>query len=176
MCRWLFATSFLSLMLGCVGPFAAVDFTSLTPNDPMLRNQHKALSFLPVAGKVEHLFGYYYDDEHHQQRFHRGIDILCALETQVKATAAGKVVFAGLHPQYGLMVELQHNANKRSRYGHLARTPVIPGEMVALGEMIGLSGQDAGKQKPHLHYEILDRGIQIDPVLYTQSGQIRFGD
>ena len=168
--------SYMLVISSCVGPFAAIDFKSHTPQQPMLDRQYKALSFLPVAGKLEHLFGYYYDDQLHRQRLHRGIDILCPLETEVKATASGKVVFAGKHPQYGLMVELQHNDNKRSRYGHLARTPVLLGQMITVGEMIGLSGQDSRFKKPHVHYEILDRGIQIDPLSFTQSGQVRFAN
>jgi murein DD-endopeptidase MepM/ murein hydrolase activator NlpD len=97
---------------------------------------------------------------------HTGIDIGVWYSTEVKATKAGKVVFAGLLPRYGWTVEIEHEMGYSTLYAHNRYYFPDAGDEVEEGEAIALSGDSGDTTGPHLHYEIRLNGKPIDPMKY----------
>jgi murein DD-endopeptidase MepM/ murein hydrolase activator NlpD len=98
---------------------------------------------------------------------HTGIDIAIPTGTQVKTTMDGQVVHAGWNPQgYGNLVIVENGAY-RTYYAHLSSIPVLVGDEVKAGTVIGLSGSTGNSTGPHLHYEIRRNKVAIDPAPVT---------
>jgi murein DD-endopeptidase MepM/ murein hydrolase activator NlpD len=76
------------------------------------------------------------------------------------------VSFVGRRFGFGLVLEIEHNAGVKTRYAHLATTVVKPGERVARGAAIATVGTSGLSTGPHLHYEVLVRGHQVDPMRF----------
>ncbi len=101
-------------------------------------------------------------------RMHKGVDWACPIGTAVKASCAGTVVQSGWSNGYGYCITLRHADGKQTRYGHLKKTLVSVGQTVSQGEKIGLSGNTGRSTGPHLHFEILINGSQVDPLKYLE--------
>lgn len=96
--------------------------------------------------------------------FHTGIDISASYGTPVRASASGRVIFAGWYGGYGNMVILDHGGNISTVYGHLSRIVVKIGEEVAEGDVIGYVGSTGLSTGPHLHFEVRINGDPVDPL------------
>jgi murein DD-endopeptidase MepM/ murein hydrolase activator NlpD len=101
------------------------------------------------------------------RKMHSGIDFAASIGTPIYATADGKVVtvdvkFSG----YGKLVEVDHGFGYRTRYAHMHEFAVRPGQSVKRGDLIGYVGNTGLSTAPHLHYEVLINGAQVDPVHY----------
>ncbi|NIO69769.1 MAG: peptidoglycan DD-metalloendopeptidase family protein [Anaerolineae bacterium] len=103
--------------------------------------------------------------------FHTGIDIGVWYSTEVKATKAGKVVFAGWLPRYGWTVEIEHEMGYSTIYAHHRYYFPDAGDEVEEGEVIALSGDSGDTTGPHLHYEIRLNGKPVDPMKYLDLGE-----
>jgi murein DD-endopeptidase MepM/ murein hydrolase activator NlpD len=104
---------------------------------------------------------------------HTGIDIAVPRGTSVVATASGKVIEAKrseLQAGYGNFIEIDHGNGFISRYSHLEEISVRVGQQVEKGKIIATSGNSGGSVAPHLHYEIIRGGKNVDPVLYMIEG------
>ncbi len=101
-----------------------------------------------------------------KKEFHTGIDIGVWYKTPVKATKAGKVVFAGWKGGYGLMVEIAHEMGYSTIYAHNSHLLVKKGQEVKEGQVIALSGDTGKTDGPHLHYEIRINGKPVDPMIF----------
>jgi len=99
-------------------------------------------------------------------QFHRGIDFRAATGTRVYATKAGKIIFAGWKKGYGKIVGIEHANDLTTWYGHLSRIRVQTGQIVALGKIIGLSGNTGISTGPHLHFEVRYKGRSEQPTKY----------
>jgi len=97
---------------------------------------------------------------------HKGIDWAVAKGTAVYASSGGKVTKAGWGSGYGYVVYIQHPDGKETRYGHLSKVLVSPGQTVKQGDKIALSGNTGVSTGPHLHFEILVNGSQVNPFNY----------
>jgi murein DD-endopeptidase MepM/ murein hydrolase activator NlpD len=102
---------------------------------------------------------------------HPGIDIAVALGNLVRASGGATVLKAGQDPQYGFFVLLEHPEGYQTMYGHLSRILVTPGATVAPGEVVGLSGNSGRSTAPHLHFEIRQRGVSLDPMTMVKEGR-----
>jgi murein DD-endopeptidase MepM/ murein hydrolase activator NlpD len=98
-----------------------------------------------------------------QWAMHEGIDFLADLGTTVSAAAGGVVQFAGFHPQYGFMVDVDHGNDLVTRYAHLSKLFVKEGDFVLRGKKLALSGTTGRSTGPHLHFEVRFRGAAQDP-------------
>lgn len=101
------------------------------------------------------------------RKMHTGIDFAAPIGTPIYATADGvidvvNVQFSG----YGKMVEVDHGFGYRTRYAHMHDFAVKKGQHVKRGELIGYVGDTGLSTAPHLHYEVLMNGTQINPVHY----------
>lgn len=99
-------------------------------------------------------------------RAHRGVDYAAPTGTPIKATADGKVEFAGRKGGYGNTVVLAHSGAYTTLYAHLSRFArgLKPGQRVRQGQLIGYVGKSGLATGPHLHYEFRVNGVHKDPV------------
>jgi murein DD-endopeptidase MepM/ murein hydrolase activator NlpD len=101
---------------------------------------------------------------------HSGLDIAVPEGTPIRATGGGVVRRAGEDPEYGFFVLVAHARGYESMYGHASRLLVQPGDTVAVGEVIALSGSTGRSTAPHLHFEILREGRAVDPRTLVSEG------
>lgn len=102
---------------------------------------------------------------------HPGIDIAVSVGSLVRASGGAIVRQAGEDPEYGLFVLLEHPDDYQTMYGHLSRILVTSNATVAPGEVIGLSGNSGRSTAPHLHFEIRQRGLSLDPQTMVKEGR-----
>ncbi len=104
-----------------------------------------------------------------QWAMHEGIDFLAEFGSPVMAAAGGVVVFAGLHPQYGYMVDIDHGNDLVTRYAHCSKLLVREGDVVQRGHKIGEVGSTGRSTGPHLHFEVRFRGVAQNPGKFLVS-------
>jgi murein DD-endopeptidase MepM/ murein hydrolase activator NlpD len=121
---------------------------------------HSPLRFArPLQGPLGDLFG------PRGARFHAGIDIPAPTGTAVAAAGSGHVAFAGPSGSgWGTLVVIPHRDGVRTRYAHLSRIDVRVGQHVSTGSTIGLVGATGEATGPHLHFEVVVRGANVDPL------------
>jgi murein DD-endopeptidase MepM/ murein hydrolase activator NlpD len=98
------------------------------------------------------------------RQMHYGVDIGCFEGTPVAVTKAGIVTYVGYDPGYGNRVEVTHAGGWLTLYAHNNRVLVKVGQVVQKGDIIALSGNTGASTGPHIHYELHDKGVPIDPV------------
>jgi murein DD-endopeptidase MepM/ murein hydrolase activator NlpD len=99
-------------------------------------------------------------------RMHKGVDWACPVGTAVKASCSGTVASAGWSNGYGYCITITHSDGKQTRYGHLSKILVSAGDKVSQGEKIALSGNTGRSTGPHIHFEIIVNGVQVNPLNY----------
>jgi murein DD-endopeptidase MepM/ murein hydrolase activator NlpD len=104
-----------------------------------------------------------------QAAMHAGIDLAAPTGTAVYATADGLVGRAQWEGGYGNMVEVDHGKGLATRFGHLSRILVHPGQVVHRGDLIALVGSTGRSTGPHLHYEVRIDGHAVNPVPFLQA-------
>ncbi len=104
-------------------------------------------------------------------RWHFGQDFRCPEGTEVHATGAGIVAYAGNQRDgFGIKVVIDHGYGYRTIYGHLSEYNVRRGQKVTRGDFIGLSGNTGTSTGPHLHYQIDLFGEHVNPLWYFEDG------
>jgi murein DD-endopeptidase MepM/ murein hydrolase activator NlpD len=101
---------------------------------------------------------------------HPGIDIAVPIGSMVRAAGGATVHQVGEDPEYGFFVLLDHPDQYQTMYGHLSRILVSIGASVAPGQVIGLSGNSGRSTAPHLHFEVRQRGVSLDPQTMIKEG------
>lgn len=94
---------------------------------------------------------------------HTGLDFAAPEGTSVVAAASGTVVSAGEGGPYGNLVKVAHSNGVETWYAHLSATQVRPGTRVRAGQVIGLVGSTGNTTGPHLHFEVREAGVAVDP-------------
>ena len=104
-------------------------------------------------------------------RMHQGVDFSAPTGTPVVAAADGTVSSVGPRNAYGRTVTLSHHGGTETLYAHLSNFApgLAPGQQVRQGQLIGRVGSTGLSSGPHLHYEILRDGRQVNPAA-VQSG------
>jgi len=136
----------------------------------------KELSFeRPVEGEIMKTYAkdnLVYSETLQEWTTHLGIDIKADKTTVVKAAEAGTVKTIKNDPRYGLTITIEHDDGYQTVYANLLSSEfVIEGEKVEKGQSIGTVGNTATFEiadEPHLHFEILKDGVQIDPSTFIQ--------
>lgn len=104
---------------------------------------------------------------------HPGIDIKADKTTVVKSSAAGTVKSIKNDPRYGLTVVVEHIKGYCTVYSNLLTAEFVSvGENISSGQTIGTVGNTASFEildEPHLHFEIIKDGEQIDPIMYLKN-------
>lgn len=131
-----------------------------------LRQLASTPSIRPVDGWFSDSYGWRSDPFDGSREFHRGLDIVVPHGTPVRASADGLVTVAGRQAGYGKVVHLSHGSGLSTRYGHLSEILVRPGQRVKQGDVVGRVGSTGRSTGPHLHYEVLRAGRQVNPRKY----------
>lgn len=130
----------------------------------------------PVSGPVDMSspFGVRTDPFNGRAAMHTGIDLRGDKGEPVHATANGKVTHAGWDGGYGKMIEIDHGNGLATRYGHLSKIDVKVGQIVRIGQTLGLIGSTGRSTGPHLHYETRIGHQAVNPQKFLRAG-IRIG-
>lgn len=118
----------------------------------------------PVEGPVGSGFGFRIDPITGRAALHTGLDFPADVGTSVQAAAGGMVVVSEVHPAYGNMIEIDHGNALITRYAHASKLLVKVGQMVRRGQKIAEVGTSGRSTGPHLHFEVLRDGQQVDPL------------
>jgi murein DD-endopeptidase MepM/ murein hydrolase activator NlpD len=97
---------------------------------------------------------------------HKGLDFAGPEGTKITSVAAGLVTYAGERTGYGQMVEINHGNGLATRYCHNEKLLVKQGDMVRKGQDVALMGSTGRSTGPHLHFEVLKNGAQVDPLRF----------
>ena len=108
-------------------------------------------------------FGWRIDPITGQNAMHEGIDFLVDTGTPIHAAAAGLVVVAKFHPQYGYMIDIDHGNDFTTRYAHASKLLVKAGDLVQRGAVIAESGSTGRSTGPHVHFEVRYKGVAQNP-------------
>ncbi len=98
--------------------------------------------------------------------YHKGVDWATPVGTAVMASSTGTVAKAGWGSGYGYVVYINHADGRQTRYGHLSKVLVSQGQTVTQGQKIALSGNTGVSTGPHVHFEVLINGSQVNPFDY----------
>ena len=116
-------------------------------------------------------FGMRIDPITGQQAMHEGIDFIADTGTPVVAAAGGVVQFAGFHPQYGHMIDIDHGNDLVTRYAHLSKMLVDEGTIVNRGRRIAETGSSGRSTGPHLHFEVRFKGAPQNPARFLLAAK-----
>lgn len=114
-------------------------------------------------------FGWRIDPFTGLNAFHEGVDFMAEVGTPILAAAGGVVVYAGLHPQYGNMVEIDHGNDLVTRYAHSSKIVVKVGDVVLRGSKIAEVGETGRATGPHCHFEVRYRGVAQNPARFLRT-------
>lgn len=126
---------------------------------------------MPVAAQVSSSFGMRMHPILGVHRFHRGVDLKATFGTPIRASADGRVAFAGWNGGYGRQVMIDHGQGLATIYAHMSRMAASPGERVHRGQVIGYVGSTGLSTGPHLHYEVLQNGNAVNPLAARYAGK-----
>lgn len=120
---------------------------------------------LPLTtARLTSRFGMRFDPVAGGHRMHSGVDLAAAEGTPVTAPEDGIVSFSNWSGGYGMLVAVEHASGFQTRFAHLSRLSVRPGQQVRKGQVLGLVGSTGRSTGPHLHYEVRHRGRAVDPL------------
>ena len=170
---------FEEITLGGTGP--TLDPAAVAFDIAVRFEQHTAVTgpprwsgpwILPVQGEVTGVFGSVraYDGVPSDQ-WHHGHDIAAQHGNPIVAAAAGTVVWTGDLVLHGLGVIVDHGAGVYSGYWHMSLIGVREGIEVAPGDYLGNIGTTGLSTGPHLHWEVIVQGIDVDPVQWSSVDQ-----
>ena len=111
-------------------------------------------------------FGRRVDPFNGQWAMHEGIDFIADYGSPIVAAASGVVVFAGFHPQYGYMIDVDHGNDLVTRYAHTSKILVREGDLVQRGRKVAEVGSTGRSTGPHLHFEVRFRGAAQNPAKF----------
>ncbi|MGH8296691.1 MAG: M23 family metallopeptidase [Steroidobacteraceae bacterium] len=120
-----------------------------------------------TTGYISSGFGERVDPFTGGEEFHEGIDFAAPRGTPIHAVAAGIVTWAGRRGGYGNMVQVDHGNGYSTRYGHAEKVLVHVGETVQRGDVIALVGDTGRSTGPHVHFEVLKGGHEVNPAHFV---------
>jgi murein DD-endopeptidase MepM/ murein hydrolase activator NlpD len=103
---------------------------------------------------------------------HTGTDFAAPDGSPVGAAAPGRVAFTGHLAVRGNSVIIDHGGGVFTGYHHMSRIDVVAGQDVAPGQQVGAVGMTGLATGPHLHWELIVAGVNVDPMLWTVPGAV----
>lgn len=101
--------------------------------------------------------------------YHKGVDFAGRTGNKIRVMAKGKVTKAEYSPSYGNLVVIDHGNGFVTKYAHMHKTYVQKGQYLESGDTVGEVGSTGRSTGPHLHYEILYQGKDIDPMPFVKA-------
>lgn len=120
-----------------------------------------------LEGYISSYYGERQDPFSGHDTWHKGVDFAGSTGAQVISVAAGIVTRAEGQNGYGNLVEINHGNGFVTRYGHNSRLLVAVGDAVVRGQPIALMGSTGRSTGPHVHFEVLRNGRQVNPIAYV---------
>ena len=120
-----------------------------------------------TSGFISSYFGERADPFDGREAFHKGVDFAGTAGSKVIAVATGVVTWAGERFGYGKLIEINHGDGYITRYAHNERALVSVGQTVKRGEPVALMGSTGRSTGPHVHFEVLRNGRQVDPLSFV---------
>lgn len=152
-----------------------VDLASSIPSlDNLIHDLKTTPLGFPTKGRISSGFGLRINPITKKVEFHLGIDIANKWGTPIWATADGRVIKAGWCGLMGNCVEIKHNRNYTTYYGHIEKVLVKKGDYVKRGQIIGKMGSTGRSTGPHVHYAIRYNGKLINPYPYMEVSKYDF--
>jgi len=112
-------------------------------------------------------YGYRYHPIYGYYKMHYGVDLACGAGTPIYASKSGTVTMASYSNYDGYFVTINHNDGYSSLYAHMTNYIVSVGQTVSQGDVIGYVGTTGWTTGPHLHFEILYGGANVNPMDYV---------
>ncbi|MFZ9013108.1 MAG: M23 family metallopeptidase [Alphaproteobacteria bacterium] len=144
------------------------------------RSNRKALLRTPIDGaRISSGFGRRKHPILGYSKMHAGVDFAAPSGTPIRAAGDGVIRRAGWNGGYGRYVRIRHNSIYQTAYAHMRRIAkgIKAGVRVQQGQIIGYVGSSGRSTGPHLHYEILKQGRQVNPrKVKFQSAEVLAGD
>lgn len=126
------------------------------------------LSGRPIKrGWLSSYYGIRKDPFHGKPAMHKGVDFAGKEDSAIIATASGVVSWASDRFGYGNLIEINHGNGLKTRYGHNKEILVNVGDVVEKGQIIAHMGSTGRSTGPHVHYEILRKNRQINPLKFV---------
>ena len=140
------------------------------PDNASLEQRNLGFSHCtPVHGPLSSPFGWREHPVEGGGRFHYGVDLAAEEGTDVVAFADGTVYATGESSTLGNYIMLQHQGGYITLYAHCSRVTVSSGP-VAQGEKIAEVGSTGLVTGPHLHFELHDGDLYLNPIYYVEIG------
>jgi murein DD-endopeptidase MepM/ murein hydrolase activator NlpD len=136
------------------------------------KGARKALMRTPVDGaRMSSGFGMRRHPILGYTKMHKGVDFAAPTGTPIYAAGDGVVERASRYGAYGNYIRIRHSGDLKTAYAHLSRYArgVAPGTRVAQGQVIGYVGSTGRSTGPHLHYEVIKNGTQVNPATVRQE-------
>ncbi len=124
-----------------------------------------------TKGWISSYYGMRVDPFTGLQAMHNGVDLAGKSGSDVIASAAGVITWAGSRYGYGQLVEINHGNGYVTRYGHNSKILVQTGDEVEKGQPIAQMGSSGRSTGPHVHYEVLKNGRVVDPIKYINAAR-----
>ncbi|HZO70484.1 MAG: M23 family metallopeptidase [Kribbellaceae bacterium] len=102
-------------------------------------------------------------------RNHTGVDFAAPIGTRIGAVMKGEVISAEFAGNYGRQVIIRHEDGTETSYNHMSEFTVSVGDYVYAGDQVGSVGMTGNTTGPHLHFEVIVDGIQIDPLPWLRD-------
>ncbi len=153
-----------------------VEFQSYQELDKMLDQKIKMWASRPAIQPINnkqlqqlHLtYGPRFHPIFHVYMQHKGLDFAAAQGTPIYATGDGVISMAYFSGSYGNVIYLNHGHNYETRYAHLSKFAVKPGDRVKRGQIIAYVGNTGHSVSAHLHYEVLYNEKHVNPINFFQ--------
>lgn len=126
-------------------------------------------SIYPTYGRISEGYGWRTHPLTKRRSFHRGLDISNEIGTPVYATADGVIAETGYLSLFGRHITISHKFGYQTKYAHLNKLFVEPGDEVKRGQIIATLGNSGRTTGPHLHYEVWRYGRHRNPYEYLNK-------
>ena len=147
---------------------------SLDDTQDLAENKEEFSTVIPAIWPIDRtklknvssLYGMRKHPRYGYWKMHEGVDLSAPKGTPVYATGNAVVTRSSWQPGYGQLIELNHGFGYKTRYGHLSKRYVSPGDSVTRGQVKGEVGNTGVSSGSHLHYEVRFRDKTINPIHY----------
>ena len=165
---------FIPIDTAATGPFE-LSLTSIYTHMERWETLQRLVQHLPLISPVDQYyvasrFGRRRDPINKRWAVHKGLDLAGPAGQKIRSPAIGTVTFAGNNGRFGRFIAIDHGAGISTRYGHLRRVLVKKGQRVIRRQDIGILGSSGRSTGPHVHYEIIVNGKQVNPSKFFKAG------